>query len=135
MNRDLLLLAMLAFLAGIILGRYLTQRASRLLGSGQKAMVAAQLRRLRLFQVLPTAAVLIGFVLLMDSPAIKRQTLAYIAFGALAVISTWQTVDPYLRLKRLRMPADFLREFMVSRLVQLAGLLVFCVLLLWQVKR
>ncbi|MCA9521367.1 MAG: hypothetical protein KC609_10355 [Myxococcales bacterium] len=133
MNRDVLLIATLAFLAGIIVSRYLGERSYRHLGDGQKAMMFAQFRRFRIWQLVPTGSVLIAFLLLLDHPSINRRTLTVVTFATLVVIAVGQSGYVWFRLKRLRFPLEFLREFAVSRVVQLAGLLIFCSLLLWQI--
>ena len=121
----LILFVVLSFSA-----RLMNDQALTALSSENQKTVHSILSRLRFLSVLPIVALLLLYVFLLSltpryfSPVITG--FLAVTFFWLAVLVIWA----FVQLKKREIPADYLKRFLLSQLVRLAGFFILFALVI-----
>jgi hypothetical protein len=127
---DTLIVGVVAVLAGIVGGRVLMERALARLPAEGKGRLVEAFQPLRLWQLLPLVALLVGMVAADRAAVADRTVLVWAFLGAMAAYVVVMQVWTQRILGRLDLPEAFRRAHLAGRIVQSAGLGAFVVALI-----
>jgi len=112
---------MAVFLAAIIVSRIIQERALRRLSTEEKGQLVEAFSGLRLFALVPLAALAGLYFLMMSLEALTTSMLLTIFLPAALLFSVVMQVLIHRRLRRLRLHPDYLRAYAIGRGLFLVG--------------
>jgi hypothetical protein len=122
---DARFIGILAFLAAIIISRFISEKAAGFLSGEQKAALMEGFTRYRTLFLLPILLVILLFYAgVVTFPHLRGQvTLASFVLLLVYVVITNTLV--FRKMKSLDLPADYTRRIILARLILYASLAVF----------
>ncbi|MCB9706430.1 MAG: hypothetical protein H6711_31580 [Myxococcales bacterium] len=116
---------MAAFLAAIVVSRIVQERALRTLTTEEKGRLVEAFAGLRLFALVPVAAIAALYFVMLSVDALTTRTLLAIYLPAALIFALAMQVMIHRRLRRLELHPAYLRAYAIGRATVIGGLVVF----------
>lgn len=120
-------IAMFLFLALVVLGRILSERAMRQLSSDQKATIVDAFSRTRAYGLIPVMTLGGGYFLVGHYTEVNLRLLEVLIFSGLVAYIVVFAIYSNVKLKALGLPSEFLKGHAVAHSIQFAGIGIFFV--------
>jgi branched-subunit amino acid transport protein len=116
---------MAAFLTAIIVSRILQERALRSLTTEEKGRLVEAFSGMRLFALVPLAALAGIYFVVMGIDAQTTATLLTIYVPTALLVAICMQAVIHRKLHKLQVHADYLRAYTIGRVLVLAGFVLF----------
>ncbi|WP_077531136.1 hypothetical protein [Vreelandella utahensis] len=120
-------IAMFLFLALVILGRMLSERAMRQLTSEQKATIVDAFSQIRAYGLIPVVVLGGGYFLVGRYTEMSLRSLEILIFSGLVTYIVVFAIYTNVKMRALGLPSGFLKRYAVAHSIQFAGIGIFFV--------
>lgn len=122
---DKSIFGLLIFIAAYIAGRFISERALKLLSEKEKGRLLQGFAKYRVYSLV--GIVLIVFVYFGISSALPNSFYSSMQFfiGALVLYLLVGTIYSYKKLKDLKLPDAYINQYLISTFVQYVGIFIF----------
>ena len=122
---DRSLIGLIVFIAAFIAGRLISERALKILSDDEKGKLLQGFSKHRIFSFVGLVILVLVHFALQSSMSNSYFASLSAFVGALVLYLLMSSIYAYKKLKDLKLPDEYINQFLISTLIQYIGIFVF----------